>query len=121
MNAPVRRASGRTPSTPRPALRVRRAATGRGKRDVQKRIEEELSQLRSLFRETVKNYAARVEGEIAQIREAVKGEGQDGEEVIQAMLTSIRQLKVKLEKGRRKDLKRIHDLVQEVRQWTGAG
>jgi DNA gyrase/topoisomerase IV subunit A len=121
MNASARRTSGGAPSRPkRPALRVLR--TEGDEQDIQKIISAELHRLRSLFREIVRNYAARVEGEIAQIREVVEEQREEkgGEEAIQAMRTSIRKLKVKLEKGRRKDLQRIHDLIREMGRWAGA-
>ncbi|MSS73439.1 MAG: hypothetical protein EXS64_18410 [Candidatus Latescibacteria bacterium] len=120
MNASVQIASGRAPSTP--SLRVRHTATGRNGRDARKSMDIELNRLRSLFREIVENYATKVEGEIAQLQEVMQehGEERGREEAIQAMLTSIRQLKVKPEKGRLKDLKRIHDLVQEMRRLTEA-
>jgi hypothetical protein len=82
----------------------------------------ELNRLRSLFREVVENYTTKVEGDIAQLHEVIGEQGDEGdrEETVRAMLTSIRQLKVKPEKGRRRDLKRIHDLVQEMRRLTEA-
>ena len=117
MNSSVRRASAASSG---PALRVRRVAAGRNGRDPRKSMGIELNRLRSLFREIVENYATKVEGEIAQLQEVMQENGGDREEGIQAMLTSIRQLKVKPEKGRRRDLKRIHDLVQEMRRLTEA-
>ena len=120
MNASVRLASGRAPSAP--PLRVRHAAAGRNGRDSRKAMDIELNRLRSLFREIVENYATKVEGEIAQLQEVMQENGQKSgqTEAIQAMLTSLRQLKVKPEKGRGKDLKRIHGLVQEMRRLTEA-
>jgi hypothetical protein len=81
-------------------------------------MDAELNRLRSLFREIVSNYATKVEGEIAQLQEVMQENGGDREEDIQVMLTSLRQLKVKPEKGRRRDLRRVHDLVQEMRRLT---
>ncbi len=116
MNSSVQRVAGRAPSTPRPAV------TGRNGRDSRKSMDIELNRLKSLFREMVENYAAKVEGEIAQLQEVMQENGQENgrKEAIQAMMTSIRQLKVKPEKGRRRDFKRIHDLVQEMRRLTEA-
>lgn len=120
MSSSVQRVAGAASPRPRPALRVRRVAAGRNGRDPIKSMGVELHRLRSLFREIVENYATKVEGEIAQLQEVMQENGKDREEGIQAMLTSLRQLKVKPEKGRRRDLKRIHDLVQEMRRLTEA-
>lgn len=118
MNATARRVS--KAASPASALRVRRVAAGRNGRDPRKSMDIELNRLRSLFREIVENYATKVEGEIAQLQEVMQEHGGDQEEAVQAMLASIRQLKVKPEKGRRRDLKGIHELVQEMRQLTEA-
>ena len=122
MNSSARRASGATQPAPQPPLRVPRALPGSNGRDARKPLDIELNRLRSMFKEIVENYATKVEGEIAQLQEVIAEHGSAGGRVqaVQAMLTSIRQLKLKPEKGRRKDLKRIHDLVQEMRLLTEA-
>ncbi len=104
-----------SPLAPAP---VPAAANGRG---VRKTMDVELNRLRSMFKEIVENYAAKIEGEIAQVCEEVREqEGEDCEEALQAMLTCLRQIKVKPEKGRLRDLKRIHELVKEMRSLVEA-
>lgn len=85
---------------------------------------EELDFLRKVFREIIAGYTARVEGEIAQIREAVAGEEKkkklsasrlrDARDII----TLIRTLDVKTEKGRRRDLKKIDLLLEELNRFV---
>ena len=104
-------------SPPAPARRTV-SSNGHG---VRKTTDVELNRLRSMFKEIVENYAAKIEGEIAQICEEVREqEGEDCEEALQAMLACLRQLKVKPEKGRLRDLKRIHELVKEMRSLAEA-
>ncbi|MEO8204782.1 MAG: hypothetical protein ABI615_01285 [Chthoniobacterales bacterium] len=81
---------------------------------------EELEFLRQNFRTTVDSYAARVEGEIAHIQEIIRTEA-DGEKVSAAkirdlrdMLSILRNLDTKPEKGRRKDLKKLDLLVVDL-------
>src|ERR1700722_508508 len=85
---------------------------------------EELDFLRKVFREIIASYSARVEGEIAQIREAVTHEEKkkklsssrlrDARDII----TLIRTLDVKSEKGRRRDLKKIDLLLEELNRFV---
>jgi hypothetical protein len=85
---------------------------------------EELDFLRKVFREIISSYSARVEGEIAQIREAVAAEEKkkklpssrlrDARDII----TLIRTLDVKTEKGKRRDLKKIDGLIEELNRFV---
>jgi hypothetical protein len=85
---------------------------------------EELDHLRKTFREITASYSARVEGEIEQIREAVGAEEKkkkiptarmrDARDII----TLVRTLDVKAEKGRRRDLKKIDLLIEELRRFV---
>jgi len=85
---------------------------------------EELDFLRKIFREIIASYAHRIEGEIAQIREAVGAEEKkkklsssrlrDARDII----TLIRTLDVKTEKGRRRDLKKIDVLLEELNRFV---
>ena len=85
---------------------------------------EELDFLRKVFREIIASYTARVEGEIAQIREAVAHEEKkkklsssrlrDARDII----TLIRTLDVKTEKGRRRDLKKIDLMLEELNRFV---
>ncbi len=82
---------------------------------------EELAFLRKSFRETVDRYAAKVESDIAAVREAVLNEARakknsrnrDARDII----TLIRTLEIKPEKGRRRDLKKIDALVEELQRF----
>lgn len=85
---------------------------------------EELDFLRKTFRDIVASYSARIEGEIARIREAVAAEEKkkklpasrlrDARDII----TLIRTLEVKVEKGRRRDLKKIDLLIEELNRFV---
>lgn len=85
---------------------------------------EELDYLRKVFRDVIASYTTKVEGEIAQIREAVAIEEKkkklsssrlrDARDII----TLIRTLDVKTEKGRRRDLKRIDLLIEELNRFV---
>jgi hypothetical protein len=85
---------------------------------------EELDYLRKTFREIIASYSARIEGEIEQIREAVTTEEKkkkistahlrDARDII----TLIRTLDLKAEKGRRRDLKKIDLLIEELRRFV---
>ena len=84
-----------------------------------KSVAEELAFLRKMFRETVDQYAARVESDIAGIREAVMIEVKGKKTAARNrdardMITLIRTLEIKPEKGRRRDLKKIDSLVEEL-------
>jgi hypothetical protein len=83
---------------------------------------EDLDQLRGLLRESVRAYSAKLEAEIVRVREAL------GEEARKRKPTSphfkdardigtlVRNLDVKPEKGRRRDLKKIESLVEDIAQ-----
>ena len=85
---------------------------------------EELDFLRKMFREIIASYSTRVEGEIVRIREAVASEEKkkklsssrlrDARDII----TLVRTLDVKAEKGRRRDLKKIDLLIEELNRFV---
>jgi CRISPR/Cas system-associated endonuclease Cas3-HD len=89
-----------------------------------KSAREELDFLRKMFRDLMVSYSARIEGEIAQMREAVVSEEKkkknssshlrDARDII----TLIRTLDVKTEKGRRRDLKKIDLLIEELNRFV---
>ena len=85
---------------------------------------EELAFLRKLFREAVDQYASRIESDIAAVREVVMAEvkGKKASATrnrdARDMITLIRTLNIKPEKGRRRDLKKIDSLVEDL---TAAG
>lgn len=89
---------------------------------------EEVSALRRAFRATLKQFGARVESDLDHLEAAVqKVAGKKGElSVEQAhsardLVTLVRTLKVKPEKGRRRDLKRIEEVLEDsldlVQKW----
>ncbi len=85
-----------------------------------KSVLEELDNLEKLFRETLEKYAARIEGEIALIRDKVVNE-QGKKKVpntriheLRDMLTLLHQAQSKVDKGRRKDLKKIDGVIDDL-------
>jgi hypothetical protein len=86
-----------------------------------KAVLEELGFLRRTFREVIRHYAATVEREIAQISALVTEEAEHKKpprervHEVRDILMLLRGLDVKPDKGRRRDLKRIETLLEEVR------
>ncbi len=82
-------------------------------------VAKELTSLRSLFRETNAAYIARIEGEIEQIRDLIVTTATRPTRAqthsLREMLGLIRQLSIRPEKGRRKDMKKIDSLISELR------
>ena len=88
---------------------------------------EELDFLRHLFRSTLEAYGATVEAKLARLKETVASEAErkklSAGRVHDArdMVTLIRTLEIKPEKGRRRDLKQIeaavNDLARIVDDW----
>jgi hypothetical protein len=85
-----------------------------------KSVAEELVFVRKAFRECIDVYTSRIEGQIAQIREKVleqtKNPKQSAAHIrdLRDMITLCRTLDIKPDKGRRKDLKKIDSLVDEL-------
>jgi hypothetical protein len=85
-----------------------------------KAVLEELDNLEKVFRETLEKYAARLEAEIATVREKVVLE-QEKKKVpntrlheLRDMLTLLHQAQAKVDKGRRKDLKKIDGIIGDL-------
>lgn len=82
---------------------------------------EELDQLQQLVRETIDAYADRLESEIGLVRTAVaalrKEKEPSSERIhdLRDMLTLLRHVSVRPDKGRRKDLKKLDSLVGDLR------
>ncbi len=80
----------------------------------------ELDRVRADLRESVAVFRMRLEGQITQVQDALASpdlmeEVADAEaraETLQAMLEAVRNLRVKPEKGRRRDLKRFERLIE---------
>lgn len=80
----------------------------------------ELERLRSVFREAIDHYAQRIDSEILEIQELISAESNKTRlpaakmRDIRDMLTVLRQVQIKSEKGRRKDIKKIDSLVGDL-------
>jgi len=86
-----------------------------------KPVLEELAFLRRTFREVLSHYSASIEGEIAHIANLVTNEGEEKKTVkeraheLRDILMLLRSLDVKPDKGRRRDLKKIETLLEDLR------
>jgi hypothetical protein len=86
-----------------------------------KSLVEELDFLRKSFRETIQAYSKRVETQLNQIRDSVLEHAKDKNlspaqiRDLRDMITLCRTLDLKPEKGRRKDLKKVDTLLEELR------
>jgi hypothetical protein len=81
---------------------------------------EEVDFLSHLFRSTVEAYAARVEGDLRQIRATITAEARSKQGAVakfrdaRDIITLVRTLEIKPEKGRRKELKKIESVVKDL-------
>lgn len=87
-------------------------------------VAEELAFLRKTFRDLLSAYSAQMEAEIAAVQAAVataaeskKLPGSRGSD-LRDLLMLLRALEVKPAKGKRRDLKKIENLVEELRSIT---
>jgi hypothetical protein len=91
-------------------------------------LAEELDFVRKSFRESIQVYSARIETQLAQVRdtvlEQVKNPNPQAAQIrdLRDMITLCRTLELKPDKGRRKDLKKVETLVEElhlmIRNWS---
>jgi hypothetical protein len=85
-----------------------------------KSLAEELDFVRKSFRESIDVYSTRVETQLTLIRDAVLHQAKSTKlpsahlRDLRDMITLCRTLDLKPEKGRRKDLKKIDTLVEEL-------
>jgi hypothetical protein len=85
-----------------------------------KSLAEELDFVRKSFRESIDVYSTRVETQLTLIRDAVLHQAKSSKlppahlRDLRDMITLCRTLDLKPEKGRRKDLKKIDTLVEEL-------
>ena len=84
---------------------------------------EELAFLRKTFGEIVDAYAARLEGEITQMLALIAADAESKRKLpperaadVRDILMVIRSLEVKPAKGRRRDLKKIENVIEELRE-----
>jgi hypothetical protein len=85
-----------------------------------KSLAEELDFVRKSFRESIQTYSARVEAQLTQIRDTVLAQTKIPQlppaqiRDLRDMITLCRTLDLKPEKGRRKDLKKIDSLLEDL-------
>ncbi|MEP6823149.1 MAG: hypothetical protein ABI946_12465 [Chthoniobacterales bacterium] len=83
-------------------------------------LEAELLRLRTELRQTLRSYAARLEIELAQSLAAVKASAPPEElprerlHLLRDLTAMLRKRKLKPEKGRRKDLRKIDSLISDL-------
>jgi len=88
---------------------------------------EEIDALRRLFRATLKHYGALVETDLDKLREGIAAKEVNGKNPAarlsaelardaQDMVTLMRTMEVKPEKGRRRDLKKIEGVIEELQK-----
>lgn len=84
-------------------------------------LETELARLRTMLRESGETFIANLEAEIVQLGSSVAEleDGLESDRGIRRMVSEIRDLRVKPGKGRRRDLKRIDDLVDRLETILG--
>jgi len=85
-----------------------------------KSLAEELGFVRKSFRESIHVYSTRIETQLTKIRDAILEQAKNPKlppaqiRDLRDMITLCRTLDLKPEKGRRKDLKKIDTLVEEL-------
>jgi hypothetical protein len=91
-------------------------------------LELELATLRRDLRATLRAYGARLEVQLAQTRAAIAGSkaaeelSRDDLHAIRELTVMLRERKLKPEKGRRKDLRQIDQLIEDLQALVpGAG
>lgn len=86
-------------------------------------VTQELAFLRKNFRDLMAAYAAQVECEITALLDTVRSDAESGRRLpaaraydLRDMLFLLRNLDVKPAKGRRRDLKKVEGLIEELRR-----
>ncbi len=84
-------------------------------------VAEELAFLRKTFRELLNSYASGIEGEITRLHTQISADADSKRKLpssrlddLRDMLMLLRSLEVKPTKGRRRDLKKVENLVEEL-------
>jgi len=79
---------------------------------------EELEKLRAILNESIAKYQLRLEGEIDTLVETIQAKKEDSSSGkirdARDMLTVLRNLDIKVEKGRRKDLRKIESILSDI-------
>ena len=88
-----------------------------------KSVADELAFLRKTFRDLASAYATEIEGEITSVMIAVKTDSESKKKLpasrahdLRDMLSLLRNLDVRPAKGRRRDLKKLENAVEELRR-----
>jgi hypothetical protein len=91
-----------------------------------KPVLDELAFVRNAFHKVITQFAATIEGDLTAVREVIAGTATrkkvsaECAYALREMLMLLRGLNVKPEKGRRRDLKKIESVVEELRKLTDA-
>jgi hypothetical protein len=87
-----------------------------------KTVAEELAFLRKSFRDLVTAYSSQIEAEITQLHSTVNTQAESKRKLpasrvhdLRDMLMLLRSLEIKPTKGKRRDLKKVENLVEELR------
>jgi hypothetical protein len=84
------------------------------------RVAEDLAFLRKSFRDLIAAYSGQIEGEITEVAELVKSDAQSRKlpasraHELRDMLSLLRNLDIKPAKGRRRDLKKVETVLEEL-------
>ena len=88
-------------------------------------VAEELTFLRKTFRDLVGTYAAQIEADLVHLHGVVAADAASKKKLpgsrasdLRDMLMMLRSLEIKPAKGRRRDLKKVEALVEELRAIT---
>ncbi len=83
--------------------------------DLRKSIQVELRRIRSIVKEIASNYVSKLEASAEDMAKGLEEIQIDAKDDLRKILKSIRELNVKPNKGRRKDLRKIDDLIETLR------
>jgi len=106
-----RRAAGGRPAA-KPGRRS--AVPARTRAGSSDRLAAGVLDLKRASDQTAARFAARVGDELGEVLRTLGGEERVPKPVVKAMLAQLRAVRLKPEKGRLKDLARIHDLAEEL-------
>jgi len=115
---------GAHPPSLRPSSPVKGKPAARTPSDFQHAtVAEELAFLRKTIRDLAGAYVGLLEGEITGLVETVKGDAGGGKKLpperahdLRDMLSLLQNLEIKPAKGRRRDLKKVENLLEELRR-----
>ena len=115
--------SKKTKKQPEKKKGKKKKAGPAGRKDDPRVAIVELHRVRALLEEIVENYQSKLEADLHQIEEILATTGKSEDESVKVdtdrihrMIVLCRHLDVKASKGRRKDLKRIDNLITQIHQ-----